>query len=660
MASFLKDNDDLLYYFEKGLDWDALVEATERGGLAASGYGSTAEAVAFFREIAETVGEFVATEIAPYTAEIDRGGVIFENGEARFPARAQGIFDSIKQLELHGLCVPRELGGLNAPMALYYLVSEMFGRADVSIMAHHGFHGGMAAAALMFSVREGTTKFDPKTGALLETRFRTMIEEIVKGQSWGCMYITEPDAGSDMARLRAVGEQDAQGNWFVTGQKIFNTSGHGKWHFVIARTEKIGSASPSTPVVETPGSEEDPMAGLKGLSMFLVPTYEDLPSGERKRVVTLERVEEKLGHHASVTAALSFDRAPAQLVGQRGEGFEYMLLLMNGARVGVGFECLGLCEAAIRIATDYAAQRRSMGKTIDKHEMIADYLDEMRTDAQALRALCVHGTYHEELAQKLAMKLRLGEADLGEGEKKALAKRIAKHKRSARRVTPLLKYFGAEKAVEMARRAIQIHGGVGYTKEYGAEKLLRDAMVMPIYEGTSQIQALMAMKDTLGAIMKRPQAFLRHGAQARWRAMSARDPLERRLAKLQATSHAAQQHLVLRTAGDKFKSVQDHPLTEWPERFSKNWNPKRDFAFAMLHAERLIKILIDEAVAEILWGQAQEHPERRAVLERWLERAEPRARFLLDEITTTGDRLLSVLHPGEHAPAGEARAQAAE
>ena len=643
MASFFKDNDDLLYYFEKGLDWTALVDATERG----SAKQSTAESLSFFREIAETVGEFVAAEIAPHWAEIDRGGVIFEKGEARFPPRAQAIFDQIKQLELHGLCVPRELGGLNAPMALYYLLSEMFARADVSIMAHHGFHGGMAAAALMFSVREGTTSYDAKTGAITSTRFETMIREIVAGKSWGCMDITEPDAGSDMARLRAVGEQDEHGNWFVTGQKIFITSGHGKWHFVIARTEKATN-------------EDDPMAGLKGLSMFLVPTYEDLPGGGRRRIVTLERVEEKLGHHASVTAALSFDRAPAQLIGKRGEGFDYMLLLMNGARVGVGFECVGLCEAAIRIATDYAAQRKSMGKTIDKHEMIADYLDEMRTDVQALRALCVHGTYHEELAQKLQIRVRV-DATLSADEKAKLEKEIRGHKRAARRVTPLLKYFGAEKAVEMARRAIQIHGGVGYTKEYGAEKLLRDAMVMPIYEGTSQIQSLMAMKDTLGAIMKRPQAFLRHGAQARWRSMSARDPLERRVAKLQATSHQAQQHLVLRTAGDKFRSVQDHPLTEWPERFSKNWNPKRDFAFAMLHAERLTKILIDEAVAEILWAQAQVHAERRVVLERWLERAEPRSRFLLDEIMTTGDRLLGVLHPQEHgAEHAETRTHAAE
>jgi alkylation response protein AidB-like acyl-CoA dehydrogenase len=103
------------------------------------------------------------------------------------------------------------------------------------------------------------------------------------------MDITEPDAGSDMARLRAFGEQDAAGNWFVTGQKIFITSGHGKYHFVIARTEKL--------------DPEDPMSGLNGLSMFLVPTYEDLPDGTRKRIVSLDRVEEKLGHHGSVTGA---------------------------------------------------------------------------------------------------------------------------------------------------------------------------------------------------------------------------------------------------------------------------------------------------------------------------------------------------------------------
>ncbi|AKF05088.1 acyl-CoA dehydrogenase family protein [Sandaracinus amylolyticus] len=635
MGNFYKDNDDLRWYFEKGLDWDALVRVTEHEFRSPGGPKSTKEAVELYLEIADMVGQFVADEIAPHVARIDREAVIFEKGEARLPDFLQGIFDRIKQMELHGLCVPRELGGMNAPLALYYLTSEIFGRADVSTMAHHGFHGGMALAALMFSIREGTTEVDPTTGEIQKTRFENVIREIARGESWGCMDITEPDAGSDMAQLRAVGEQDEKGDWFVTGQKIFITSGHGKWHFVIARTEKAGAP-------------DDPFAGLKGLSMFLVPTYEDLPDGTRRRVVTLERVEEKLGHHASVTAALSFERAPAMLIGKRGEGFEYMLTLMNGARVGVGFECVGLCEAAIRTAEEYAAQRRSMGKTIDRHEMIADYLEEMRTDVAGIRALCVEGVFHEEMGQKLGLQLKF-RGDLSGEERKSIEKRAAKHRRAARRVTPLLKYLGAEKAVEMARRCVQIHGGVGYTTEYGAEKLLRDAMVMPIYEGTSQIQALMAMKDTLGGIIKNPQRFVRRGAQARWRAVSARDGLEKKLARIQAMSHQAQQHLIMRTASDKLRGLGavlaggDVPITEWADRFAKNWDPKRDFAFAMLHAERLTRILCDEAIGEILFEQSKKDPARREILERHLERAEPRVRFLLDEITTTGDRLLAKL-----------------
>ncbi len=629
MGNFFKDNDDLRYYFERGIDWQALVMITERRLGEGDAPKSVAEAKDLYRDIAEMVGAFVAEEIAPHSKQIDHDKVRLEDGEAVFPPRLRGIFDKIREMELHGLSLPRELGGMNAPLSLYYLLSELFARAEVSVMAHHGFHGGMAAAMMMFSVREGSTEVDPKTGAITKTRWEREIREIVAGKSWGCMDITEPDAGSDMARLRAKGELGDDGIWRVTGTKIFITSGHGKYHFVIARTEPIAD-------------ESDPMSGLKGLSMFLVPTYEDLPDGTRKRVVSLDRLEEKLGHHASVTAQLTFDRAPAQLVGKRGEGFDYMLVLMNGARVGVGFECVGLCEAATRLAAAYAAERKSMGKSIDRHEMIADYLSEMRSDTQAIRALCVYGAFHEEMAQKLLLKTKM-DPSLSALEKERLTRESKAHKSKARRVTPLLKYLGAEKAVEMARRGVQIHGGVGYTTEYGAEKLLRDAMVMPIYEGTSQIQALMAMKDTLGAIMKAPAQFVQRGLEARWRAVSSRDVLERGVARIQSLSSQAQRHLVMRTAGDKWESTAGDGLRKRAERFGKNWNPKRDFGFAMLHAERLTKILTDEAVVEVLWEQAQKHPERREVLERYLERAEPRCRFLLDEIQTTGDRLLASL-----------------
>jgi hypothetical protein len=346
-----------------------------------------------------------------------------------------------------------------------------------------------------------------------------------------------------------------------------------------------------------------------------------------------------------VTGALTFERAPAQLVGKRGEGFKWMLVLMNNARLGVGFECVGLCEAALRMAKAYAAERPSMGKTIDKHEMIADMLDEMEIDIVGIRALCMHGAWHEEIGQKKGLIARFGEGR-AEVDVKKLEREINEHRAQARRVTPLLKYLGAEKAVEMARRCLQIHGGNGYMTEYGAEKLLRDALVMPIYEGTSQIQALMAMKDTLMGIMKNPQEFAKRVAQARWRSVTVRDPLERRVAKLQQISLSAQRVLITRTATDKMKGLRDKPVAEWRDELFKNWNPKRDFAYAMLHADKLIRILCDEAIAELLLKQARKDPSRRSLLERHLERAEPRARFLLDQINPTGERHLEVLAAG--------------
>jgi hypothetical protein len=311
---------------------------------------------------------------------------------------------------------------------------------------------------------------------------------------------------------------------------------------------------------------------------------------------------------------------------------------MNGARLSVGFETIGLCEAAFRLARDYAAERPSMGKTIDRHEIIADYLDEMASDIEGLRALAMYGAAEEELARR---KEAFGLTRSPEAEQAAREARA--HSERARKVTPLLKYLGAEKAVEMARRCLQIHGGNGYMVEYGAEKLLRDALVMPIYEGTSQIQALMAMKDALGIAIRRPQQFVRRVAQARWRSLAARDTLERRVARLESLSLAAQQHLLTRTAADKIRSLSGRPFAEWPSALRKNWNPKRDFAFALLHAERLCRLMADAAIAEALWAQAQRYPERREVLERYLERAEPRARHLLDEITSTGHRLLADL-----------------
>lgn len=620
MANFFDDNEDLKFYVDRAVDWTPLVDLTEFHHKAQDAFPNTEEAVEFYRSVLDLVGRFSAEEVAPHAAEIDRDHPKLQQGDVVFPERLQSIFNQVKELEIHGMSLPRDFGGMNCPYLLVLFCTELFARGDVSVAAHIGFHGGMALAALAYSAYEGSTTFDKETGRIEQSRFEEMVSEIATGTAWGSMDITEPGAGSDMAALTVRGEQDEKGQWFLTGNKIFITSGHAKYHFVIARTEETKAG--------------DAFAGLKGLSMFLVKAYEDQPDGTRTHYAWFDKLEEKLGHHGSATVAVRYDRSPAELIGKRGDGFRQMLILMNNARLGVGFESLGIAEAAYRLAREYAAERPSMGKNIARHEMIADYLDEMRTDIQALRALAVEGACHEEIGQKVHLLLSFMPPDAPE-ERAALEREMRRRFNASRRLTPLVKFFGAEKAVEIARRGIQIHGGFGYSSEYGAEKLLRDAMVLPIYEGTTQIQSLMAMKDNLLGVLKNPRRFLSGSLRACVQGCFAPDRGARRVARLRRRQYAVLRFLLVRLAWKKFRSG--------PSQFLGQWDPKKDFALAMLHAERLTHILTDVAVAEILLAQAARFPERRELLERFLERAEPRCRNAHYEITHTGRRLLAYL-----------------
>jgi 3-(methylthio)propanoyl-CoA dehydrogenase len=315
----------------------------------------------------------------------------------------------------------------------------------------------------------------------------------------------------------------------------------------------------------------------------------------------------------------------------------------------VAFEGVGLSEAALRAAQTYAEGRHSMGKAIVHHEMIADLLDETETEIRGIRALAVASATHEEMSQKLAILSRFGDALTGE-ERHRIEHDLPRHRRLARRYTPLLKYLSSERAVLAARRSLQIHGGAGYTRDYVPEKLLRDSLVLPIYEGTSQIQSLMAMKDTLLGVIKNPGAFVRKGADMRVAALSARDPLVRGVARLSTTVAKVVTFLLSRTAGDKLRSLTSLPTSSWLAALRKDWDPKRDFSLAMLHAEKLTQLLADEAVAEVLLDQCRRDPGRRVWLERWLERAEPRSRAMSDLIHTTGARTLARVGRSSEAP----------
>ena len=212
----------------------------EKATLVGSGFSSVEEATAFYREILDLVGSFVADELDPYVKQIDEEGAVHNQGEVTLPAKMEEVMAKAAEMGLHGMCFPRELGGMNAPEMLNHLHSEIFGRADVSVMAHHSFHAGIALVLLYYSELEGSTDWDPKTGAIIKTRWHEAIQEILQGKAWGSMDITEPDAGSDMAALRTKAELGEDGVWRLTGQKIFITSGHGNtmWLLLEPRNHK--------------------------------------------------------------------------------------------------------------------------------------------------------------------------------------------------------------------------------------------------------------------------------------------------------------------------------------------------------------------------------------------------------------------------------------
>ncbi len=620
LSNFYLDNEDLRFQVEQAFDWPELVALYERDFTDPEGFKNVDEALEFYREVLEIVGKYVADEVAPVARELDGHHPRLVDGEVVEPDEAGRIFDGLRDLGLYGLNLPRSLGGLNVPFVTFFVVCEMLGRADLAVVGHYGFHAAIATTLLDYSLKEGSIEHDGRL--LRKTRFDRIIAEITNGEQFGCMAMTEPGAGSDLGAIRTRGVLGDDGIWRLTGQKIFITSGHAQHQLVLARTE-------------------DSDQGLDNLSLFLVPRKIER-EGETIHNVKIDRLEKKLGIHASVTTSLSYQDSEGELIGKRGQGFKLMLRLMNKARVSVGFECIGLIEGAFRLAREYAAERESMGRSIDRHEIIADYLDRMELELKGLRALGFRAAYLVDLYSQLEIRLQL-EPPTDPDELKALRRRIKQLKWQARELTPLIKFQASEKAIELAGLALQIHGGVGYSTDYLIEKYVRDAYVTTIYEGTSEIQSLMALKDHLQKTLKDLPEFLRVAAQAKVRSLSARDPLQRKLAALESLCYGAMQHILARIAKDKWSVVADKKPAEWLSAFLGDWDASRDFAFGLLHAKRLTRILSETATARVLVEQAERFPERRELAERFLDRAGPVVNWMHDEIYHTGDSVLEQL-----------------
>ncbi len=631
-SNFFLDNDDLRFQLSR-LDWDLITELQEKMFQDEDRFTKGSDAKAFYDELLTSLGEFTAKEIAPFERELDEQHPHFHDGVVDDAPRLKKIFDAMSAMGAMGLNLPRRLGGMNAPLIVTSALLEILCRADASITGHFAFYGPLGSALLFYSADEGSVTYEG--GIPVKSRFDDAISRIATGQEWGAMVLTEPQAGSDLARLRSKAVEQKDGTFRLTGQKIFITAGHGEHHVVIARSE-----------------DESTSPGLKGLSLFYVPAHigpdgkgcpKDAPGAQRN--LTIGGIEHKMGQHSAVAATIHYENSYAELIGKRGEGFRLMLVLMNNARIAVAFEALGTCEAAYRTARAYAEERVAMGKTLSKHEMIADYLDEMDVVIRGLRAVTFEAGFHEEVGMRIKTMLKTN-PPANEEERSTLDKKAKKHQARARQLTPLIKYWGGEEAVRQTRMAMQILGGNGYIVETGVEKLLRDALVIPVYEGTSQIQALMALKDNLQAAIKNPTRFARDVAETRLLALSSSDPLEKGAARMKMQTLSAMQTIISRIAADKLGGVGKKPMGEWRASLTKEWDPAVDFSFGLLHAERLTKLLTWSHTAEVLVAQAKsvqttaDGPERKEIAERFIERFEPRCKGVVAEIEATSGSLL--------------------
>jgi len=555
-----RDNPDLRHHVERGIGWEAFVPHWERGFGSEDGPEDVAQARELYAASLDEIGGFCAREIAPRAGEVDAAGVAVADGRVRLAEPLERSVSGLARMGALGLSLPRERGGLNFPYSVSAAALELVGTACTNTLLRSAFYQSPALLLERFGSEQQKQRWVP---------------ELAAGRVCGCIAITEPDAGSDVGRIATRAEAEG-GSWRVSGRKQFITNGDADLCVALVRTE--------------PGS-----TGLRGLSMLLVPREREDGGGAAYAVAP---PEQKQVIRASPTCELSFDGAPAELLGERGAGFRQMLSFMNEARLAVGVQGLGLGQAALDAASRYAAQRQQMGRPIARHPMVAARLLDMRDEIAALRALVYRCS---ELGDRIEGLERAGGS---------LRERAALT-RALRERTPLLKWFGSERALWLTRSAVQIHGGYGVMPAYGVERLYRDALILPIYEGTSQIQALMSLRDQVASVASRPWRLL--GGPARVEAPG--DTLGDALREM-----AGEYNRSLRSA------VESSP--GWGRLLVAAvrgaGRPGTDGL--TLVAERLLAMLAWTRAAEALVASAGD-AERRRVAERFVHRALPRVRY---------------------------------
>ncbi len=459
MANFFNDNDDILFQFQS-LDLDEIIKIRENNFKEKdeSLYApeNIEDAKDNYMRVLGISGQIAADFVAPRASEIDEEGNKLTDGKVIYAKGIRESLDIIKNADLMGITIPRKYGGLNLPHVVSSIFIEIISRADASLMNIVGLQD-IGETVYKFADDELKDKYLPL---------------FTSGRITSAMALTEPDAGSDLqaVQLKAVMD-DRNGCWKLSGVKRFITNGCGEILLVLARSEE--------------GTTD-----ARGLSLFLC---------ESDNSVIVRRIENKLGIKASPTCELQFNNTTAYMIGKRRFGLiRYVMSMMNGARVGIAFQALGIATAAYFEALKYANEREQFGKKIIEFPAVYDMLINMKMDIETTRSMCYRTTWVIDMLECLEEKLQLTE---DKNEKKALREEVKAFYRLAATLTPLIKYYASEMSSRVAYDAIQVHGGTGYMKEFNVERHYRDARITSIYEGTSQLQVVAAIGGILSGAM---------------------------------------------------------------------------------------------------------------------------------------------------------------
>ena len=449
MANFYLDNPSLKHHLHHPL-MERIVELKERGFADKDKYDYAPQdfedAMDSYEKVLEIVGEICGDIIAPNAESVDHEGPSVANGRVTYAKGTQENLDAVRKAGLMGIAMPRRYNGLNFPIVPYIMAADMVSRADAGFENLWGLQD-CAETLYEFGSEDQRQRYIPRVCA---------------GETMS-MDLTEPDAGSDLQSVMLKATfSEADNCWYLNGVKPFITNGDSDIHLVLARSEE--------------GTHDG-----RGLSMFI---YDKRNGG-----VNVRRIENKMGIKGSPTCELVFKNAKAELCGDRKLGLiKYVMALMNGARLGIMAQAIGLSEAAYREGYAYALDRKQFGKAIIHFPAIYEMLSLMRAKADASRAMLY------ETARFVDMYKALD--DISKERKLTPEERqeMKKYSKLADAFTPMGKGMTTEFANQNAYDAIQIHGGSGFMKDYTCERLYRDARITNIYEGTTQLQVVAAIR----------------------------------------------------------------------------------------------------------------------------------------------------------------------